>query len=295
MFTSFKIAIIPSIMGKDKFRKCLHWIFHKADRSGKYFHHGPQGKPAHLLLRCLNMSCSNPAFLLHQPCACASECGRRKKPSHAVWSHVHSWPLPQWGPLMLCNSHSVFPESAPVPILLGDRFVLGPAASTTVSPSLYLSGWPPICFHWAMRGDQKRVYKTPLLPLFIFFHFSNVPASPPATMNELNMCFLKTSSFLALVLSSLTSSRILLEQFPATPITFISCITIIFFFTGLFSLGYRCVLLLSINVCVHTHACTYTLKASLDLLHPLPTAPFLTFLFKQNSLSPLITKEYFEM
>ena len=141
MFTSFKIAIIPSIMGKDKFRKCLHWIFHKADGSGKHFHHGPQGKPARLLLRCLNTSCSNPAFLLHQPCACASECGRRKKTQPR------------------CLVSRSFLTTAPVRALdvMQQSFCISWKSSCSHSPRWSFRSWPCSLYHRLPQPLSERM------------------------------------------------------------------------------------------------------------------------------------------
>lgn len=125
---------------------------------------------------------------------------------------------------MLCGSHSLFPECTHAPILLGEHFILGPPASNTVSPVSL--GADDLAFSFMNNESQTEENLQDSTSPYLLPMCS---ASPPVTMNEPNVPFLKAGSFLEPILPSLTSSRILHQQYPAIPIIFISCITIIFF------------------------------------------------------------------
>lgn len=120
---------------KDKFRKYLYWVFHKANRDWKCFHHSQQGRSASFLMHCpllQSPSCSNPTLLLHPTCCCASECGWRKTHHHYHTDHLtsNSWSLTPRGPLMLCSNRSLYPELTHAAIILGAPVSFSPLTSS---------------------------------------------------------------------------------------------------------------------------------------------------------------------
>lgn len=170
IFTAFKIAIIiASIMGKINLESIYTEYFIRQNRNWKCFHHSQQGKSASPLLYCLSLQNhillkSKSSLIPHRLLHFWMWLEKIKHNHTGQISLSISDHLTPAGPLMLHSNHCIFFESIRSPILLG-YFILSLPTSNIVSPSLYVSWWPCILFHWAMRGNQQRTYKTLLLPL----------------------------------------------------------------------------------------------------------------------------------
>lgn len=176
MFTAFKIAIIiASIMWKINLESTYTEYFIRQTEVESAFitvNKAELHQERCIVLSCKATSCSNPTLLLHRTCSCASECGWRKSHHHYHTDHLtsNSWSLTPRGPLMLCSNHSLYPELTHAPVVLGASISLSPLTSNIVSPSLHLSWWPCTFFHWEIRGNQKKTYKTPQPPLLVYLH-----------------------------------------------------------------------------------------------------------------------------